>query len=237
MHTAVSNASTAEQPIPTSRLQRAGSVLLREFRHLLPVALFFFIGFNLILFTKQLVLEQYLIQFSGFMVATVGALVVAKVVLVADMLPLLRRFDTAPLIQPILFKTVVYTLLVFVARLLEAFVEFMLGGGAASNFVHHIIAEFSWPRFISTQIWIFVLFLLYTTASELNHVFGDGELHKILFTRRSSELKLTRRQRIRELVRLSRLTDRHALDEFSDPQSPAHTELKALIGRLAHRAP
>jgi hypothetical protein len=33
--------------------------------------------------------------------------------------PFLRRFDTAPLIRPILFKTIVYTLVVFVVASIE----------------------------------------------------------------------------------------------------------------------
>jgi len=34
------------------------------------------------------------------------ALVVGKSVLVANAMPFLRRFDTAPIIQPVLFKTI-----------------------------------------------------------------------------------------------------------------------------------
>ena len=74
-----------------------------------------------------------------------------------------------------------------------------------AGFWAEIASTFSWSRFAAVQIWIFVLFLLYVTGSELNALFGDGELAKIFLTRRYSELKLTRRQRIRELVGLSRL--------------------------------
>ena len=49
-------------------------------------------------------------------VATTAALVVGKVVLVVDKLPFLRHFDYAPLVQPVLFKSIVYTFFVFVAR-------------------------------------------------------------------------------------------------------------------------
>jgi len=182
---------------------------MHEFRELLPPTIFFFVGFNLILFTKRLFLADYLIQFSGFFLATISALVVGKTVLVADMLPFLRRFDHAPLIQPILFKTVVYSLLVFVVRLLEAFVHYLIQGGGVGGggFLDELLGSFSWDHFIAIQMWIFVLFLIYVTASELNDLFGDGELFKILFTRRSSELKSTRRARIRLLTRLSRLAD------------------------------
>ena len=79
-----------------------------------------------------------------------------------------------------------------------------------------------------------VLFLIYVTASELNHLFGDGELRRLLFTHRPSELQLNRRQRIRELVRLSNLADAHSVDEFRDPTSTAHTQLVDIVRRLAH---
>ena len=195
--------------VSRARWARVRSFLMHEFRELLPPTIFFFVGFNLILFTKRLFLADYLIQFSGFFLATISALVVGKTVLVADMLPFLRRFDHAPLIQPILFKTVVYSLLVFVVRLLEAFVHYLIQGGGVGGggFLDELLGSFSWDHFIAIQMWIFVLFLIYVTASELNDLFGDGELFKILFTRRSSELKSTRRARIRLLTRLSRLAD------------------------------
>ena len=83
------------------------------------------------------------------------------------------------------------------------------------------------------QLWVLVLFLIYTTAGELNALFGDGELFRILFTRRSSALKLTRRQRIRTLVAASRLMDAHSLDELRDPAQGAHHRLVALIADMA----
>jgi len=144
-----------------------------------------------------------------------------------------ERPDRAPLIQPILFKTVVYWAVVFVARLLEHFIRFWLvEHNPVSEFVPHMISTFSWHRFAAIQIWILVLFLIYVTATEFNHLFGDGELGRILFTHRASELQLNRRQRIRELVRLSRLADTHSLAEFRDPSSAAHNQLVEIIRRL-----
>jgi hypothetical protein len=207
-----------------------------ELLGVLPPTLFFLAGFQLIGFTKQLILAQYEIQYSGFLLATVAALVVGKAVLVADKMPFLRRFDRAPLIQPILFKTVVYCLFVFAARLIEAFVRFaLIEGNAPAAFAGHLAAEFSWNRFVATQLWIFVLFLIYVTASEFNALFGHGELRRILFTYRPSELQMTRRQRIRELVRLSRLADANAIEAFRDPGTAAHRELVGIVERLARR--
>jgi hypothetical protein len=66
--------------------------------------------------------------------------------------------------------------------------------------------NFSWPRFLAIQIWLMVLFLVYVTAHELNTLFGDGELPRLFLRWHSSEAKLTRRQRIRLLTRLNKLT-------------------------------
>jgi hypothetical protein len=63
------------------------------------------------------------------MLATLAALVVGKAVITANAIPFITRFDRAPLIQPILFKTAVYWVAVFVARLAERFVYFAVVDG------------------------------------------------------------------------------------------------------------
>jgi hypothetical protein len=214
--------------------RRAGGWFLRELHEILPPTIFFLIGFNLVALTTNLILAEYSLAFASFMLATAAALVVGKAVLVANTLPFLGRYDRAPLILPILFKTVVYWVIVFLARLLEHFVRFCLvEHNPIGDFLPHMIATFSWDRFAAIQIWILALFLIYVTGSELNHLFGDGELRRILFTHRRSELQLNRRQRIRELVRLSDLADAHSVDEFRDPTSTAHHQLVDIVRHLA----
>jgi hypothetical protein len=211
---------------------RIGAKLLHEFREVLPPTIFFFAGFNFVVFTTNLLLADYAIAVSNFMLATVAALVVGKAVLVANAMPYLRRYDRAPLIQPILYKTAFYWVIVFFARLLERFVHFsIIERNPPGDFGPYLITTFSWHRFSAISLWILVLFLIYVTASEVSHLFGPGELRRLFFTSRPSELQLNRRQRIRELMRLSRLMDAHSVDEFRDATSTAHSEL---IDVLSH---
>jgi len=100
--------------------------LLRELREILPPTIFFFVGFHLIVLTTNLILAEYLAAFGNFMLATAAALVVGKAVLITNAMAFLLLYDRGPLIQPILFKTVVYWVVVFIARLLEHFVRFWL---------------------------------------------------------------------------------------------------------------
>jgi hypothetical protein len=211
------------------------SFIGRQLGEVLPPTLFFAVGFNVIVFTTQLILADYLIHFSNFMLVTLSALVVGKAVLLANALPFFRRFDTAPIVQPILFKTVTYCIVVLLVRFIERLVKYFLAGGTFDGIPDYVANHFSWNRFIAIQVWVFILFLIYTVGAELNSLFGGGELAKILFTRRSSELKLRRRQRVRALVRLSRLTETHSLDELRDRNTPAHLEMIDLITKLSAR--
>ena len=119
---------------PAPFLRRAFDWWLAQVKHVLPPTIFFFVGFNLILWTKRLILEEHGVEFSGFLTATVAALLVGKAVLVTDNLPFMRRFDGAPMIQPILFKSAIYWLCVLIVRFAEGLVHFLAAGGAIADF-------------------------------------------------------------------------------------------------------
>jgi hypothetical protein len=215
-------------------LRSATAFLITEFKEILRPTIFFAVGFNLIVLTTNLILRDYGERFSSFLLATAYALLVGKAVLLANALPILRKLDTAPLIQPVLFKSAIYFVMAFVVRVLERLAEYLLHGGTLGGIPHYVTDNFSWDRFMAVQLWILVLFLIYNFLSELDALFGDGELARILFTRRSSELKYTRRQRIRTLVRLSRLMDAHAMDELRDGTTAAHAEMISLLTGLGN---
>jgi hypothetical protein len=225
--------ATSGSPAPLWR--RAFDWWLEQVKHALPPTIFFFFGFNLILFTRWMTLQERGIPFTNFFAATLLALLVGKAVLVVDNLRLMHRFDGAPLIQPILFKSAIYWLCVFVLRLAEALWQFWRAGEALGDFPNFLVAQFSWPRFLVIQIWLMVLFLVYVTAHELNTLFGDGELPRLFLRWHSSEAKLTRRQRIRLLTRLNRLTEANSVEVIGEKGSPAHIELVGILRELAAR--
>jgi len=69
-----------------------------EFVQVLPPTLYFFVAFNVIALTKALMLKQHGISFSGFATASLGALIVGKVILFSDKLPIINIFQEKPLI-------------------------------------------------------------------------------------------------------------------------------------------
>jgi hypothetical protein len=229
------NEASAGPAAPTLP-RRIGAKILHELRSALPPTIFFFVGFNFIVLTTNLLVASYAVAVSNFMLATVAALVVGKAVITANAMPFLKIFDRAPLIQPILFKTSIYWVAVFFARLAERFLHFSVDGNPPWDFGEYLISGFSWHRFIAISLWIFVLFLIYVTAAEFSQLIGPAEMRRLLFAYRPSQLQLNRRQRARELMRLSRLADDHEIEKFRDPGSAAHHELVELIKRLARPA-
>ena len=194
---------------------------------MIPPTLFFMVGFNLIVLTGHLVIDDYRRQLFNYMLATTTALLVGKSVLLANALPFLRRFDRAPLIVPILFKTLVYFTVVLIVRFIEEVVEYWAGGGSLHGTLAHLQEEFAWRRFAAVQIWIFVLFLVYTTASELDELFGPGELRRILFERSAADPRLTRRRRTH--------TSEEMRDRAASVQADQAGETARVIDRAAPR--
>ena len=115
---------TQKVPAPCLVPRRVGAWILRELRGALPPTIFFFIGFNFIILTTNLLVADYAVAVSNFMLATVAALVVGKAVITANAMAFLKIFDRDPLIQPILFKTAIYWVATFITRLVERFMHF-----------------------------------------------------------------------------------------------------------------
>ena len=63
---------------------QVGRRVAADFRHMLPPTLYFFIAFNLIVFTTNLLVHDYWFKLSSFLLATTTALIVGKAVLVAN---------------------------------------------------------------------------------------------------------------------------------------------------------
>lgn len=112
---------------------------------------------------------------------TVGALILGKAVLIADMLPFINRYPDKPLIFNVAWKTAIYVVVALVIHYLEHLIDFWreAGGFIAAN--QRLLAEIAWPHFWTIQIILVVLILMYCTMHELARVMGEDRLREMFF--------------------------------------------------------
>ena len=63
----------------------------RELKEVIAIAAFFFVIFVLLLFMKKVLLGDYTIDFYILSTALIGSLIIAKVVLIFDLLPITKK--------------------------------------------------------------------------------------------------------------------------------------------------
>lgn len=155
--------------------------LKHELRELLPVMLFFFIAFQLLALTQRLMLKEYGIRASTFLAATIMALVVAKVVVLSDLLPLVNRFPEKPLTYNVVWKTVIYFVASLAVRYVEHLIEFWRKSPSFEAANRRMVAEIVWPHFWAVQLWLLILLLVYCAFRELVRALGREKIIRMFF--------------------------------------------------------
>lgn len=152
-----------------------------ELRELLPPTIFFFIAFHTIALSRALMLREYGVKVSAIAGATVGALLVAKVVLLADHLPFVNRFPEKPLIYNVAWKTVIYVLGALVVHYLEHLVPVWWREGDLAAANRRVLNDVVWPHFWAIQLWLVVLLFVYCALREFVRAVGRREVMKMFF--------------------------------------------------------
>lgn len=152
-----------------------------EFLNILPPTIFFFISFSLLILTNNLIARRYGVPLISFAHAAVGALIVGKVVLIADNLSLINKFPGKPLIYNTLWKTFVYMLAAIAVRYLERLIDFARRYGGISEGNRQLLSEMTWEKFWFIMVWLSVLFFIFCGFRELVRVLGKEQVIRIFF--------------------------------------------------------
>ena len=149
------------------------------------VTLYFGCWLAILLLIKQLVLAEYQIEFRGMTNALVGALILAKVVIVLEHVPLGSWVRRQPAWIDVILRTALYASGVVVVLVLEKGLE---GRHEYGGFVQSISTI--WAHEDIHHLWVNVVvitsvLLIYNMFSVVRSHLGDGELLRIFTSPRS----------------------------------------------------
>jgi hypothetical protein len=152
-------------------MKRIGATMLREIREAVPATIFFLWLFHMIALTKAVTLGDYSITALRATVATVGALIVAKAILIVEALPISRIFSRQ-LWFHVLWKTLLFNVVVLIFRFIEEIIHLTRKHGDLSTAVAQLFREIAWPQFAVFQLWLFFGLFLYCVIAEIVRVVG-----------------------------------------------------------------
>jgi len=154
--------------------------LKQELKTLILVFLYFACWLGVLLLIKQLVLAEYHIRFAGISSALIGALVLSKVVMILEYVPLGKWLQHRPAWVDVLVRTLLYSLGVLVVLLLEKAFEgrHEYGGFGASlaALFDHADLYHVWLNLIVVSGALFV----YNLLSVINRHLGEGGVKRVL---------------------------------------------------------
>jgi len=162
-------------------MSKLSAKLKEEFIALIPPMIYFFVALNVVSIIRMLMLKGTGIPLSTPLQALVAALILAKAVLIADLLPVINRYPDKPLVYNVVWKTALYLLIASVIHYLERLVDFWKQAGSFVGANQKLLAVIVWQHFWAVEILLAVLILNYCVITELGRVLGKNKLRQIFF--------------------------------------------------------
>lgn len=156
-------------------------VVIREARKLLPVTAYFLFSNELLALTQQVIAGEYGISVTSYFKGLVMALVIAKVVLVVDLLPFMNIFKHKAAIWNTVWSAAIYTIASLLFRVVEGTISGWSATGDLSAGFTYFTAETQWPRFWLVQTWIFFLLVNYCLFQEVSWRIAPRGLFDVVF--------------------------------------------------------
>jgi hypothetical protein len=162
-------------------MRKVTAKIKEEFLALLPPTIYFFIALHIVALVRALLIKATGISPLSTASIAVTALILGKSVLIADLLPVINRYPTKPLIYNVGWKSMMYLLVSLFIHYLERLYEFsrQAGGMVAGN--EKLLAEMVWPHFWAVQIILALMIFMYCVGNELVRVIGKDRMQRMFF--------------------------------------------------------
>ena len=153
---------------------------VREFKEYLWISAYLAFFFCALSTYTMLLLRKYdLENYMNYSFAIINALVIGKVILIAQMAHLGRGYEAKPVYQSVLYKSFIFGVVVFAFHIVEEFVKRVIQGKPFGS----VLYATRWEDLIARTIVVFCAFIPLFGFMELRRVLGEEKLYLLLRTR------------------------------------------------------
>jgi drug/metabolite transporter (DMT)-like permease len=156
--------------------------IMYEIKAMGVASLYFAIWIGVFIIIKKLLLAEYQIEFNGLSMVLIGTLILAKVVLILEHVPLGTLVRARPAWVNVVLRTLLYTIVVFIVILLDRSFE---GRHEHGGFAPAIVAAFKQTdlsRALANTICVAGALLSYNALSVVRQHLGKGGLLRLFMS-------------------------------------------------------
>jgi hypothetical protein len=134
---------------------------------------------------RRLILAAHDITYTNYWVAVIEALILAKVIMIGDVLRIGRGLEQKPLIYPTLYKTAVFTLFIGAFTLIENVIKSLWKGTELTGDIFALLGKGP-NEFLANALIVFVAFIPFFGVKELGRVLGEEKIRALFFRKREN---------------------------------------------------
>ena len=157
-----------------------------EFRRFLLLFFYLWILFGVFVLNQGVVLREHGINFAMQGFAFFNALVFAKVKMLFEVFDPGRWLRKRPLIYPILYESLLLTVLFLIAHVLEKTIEGLIRGKTLTESMP-VLTGAGLPGFLSITIILFIALIPFFGLRNLSLAMGEGRLYAMIFEKPSAQ--------------------------------------------------
>lgn len=161
------------------------NILIREFINLGIINLYLASSFSILVTLNSLALAKYGIDGFNYGITIMGALVLGKVILLSEKLPIVERYEHKPLIISVGYKSVLFTLIALFFNSVEHLIVGLFQQESLERILMELQNQVSQIDLFYQILCLLIVFVPFFTMRELNKILGKGTLFNLFFTRRS----------------------------------------------------
>ena len=162
---------------------------IEEVKKAALITLYIWVLLSVFAMYRTIILEQEHINLPAQSFAIVTAVVMAKVILIADAMHVGRRYSEHPLVYAVLWKSLSFSCLLVVFHIIEGTIEALLRGRPLTESLSHMSGG-SLRVVLWSGVIIFVALIPFFSFREVSRVVGSGPLWDLFFTRGTKRFTL-----------------------------------------------